>query len=149
MKINQQTELRGTTVEHSCICFGFLIYIYIYNPNFLKLNPSHMGPQNEQIQNKLKVSEGCSIGRKKPGGILQAACNKSVTSRAEMGERLFSWIFWLAPPGGRPQGYCGWLRNPNRQLIGGQNPSLYRLSICFNHPFGARFLPPTLENWRI
>lgn len=133
MKINQQTELRGTTVEHSCICFGFLIY----NPNFLKLNPSHMGPENEQIQNKVKVSEGCSIGRKKPGGILQAACSKSVTSRAEMGERLFSWIFWLAPPGGRPQGYCGLLRDPNRQLIGGQNPSLYRLSMCFNHPFGG------------
>ena len=24
--------------------------------------------------------------------------------------------------------YCGWLRNPNHQLIGGQDPIIYRVS---------------------
>ena len=36
------------------------------------------------------------------------------------------------------------------QLIGGKHPIIYRVSTCFNHPFGAaEFLPSTVSSCRL
>ena len=40
--------------------------------------------------------------------------------------------------------YCGWLRNPNDQLIDSKHPIIYRLSTIQG---GAGFLPSTVCSW--
>ena len=43
-----------------------------------------------------------------------------------------------------PEGmtYCGWLRNPNHQLIGGKHPIFYRLETTIQSGAGFRNHPP-------